>query len=342
MKTMKRLALLSLLALLPLRIAAHEETAANEMALAARNLIATLTAEQKAASVYAMDHDHRLDWHFVPKERKGTTLKEMNPEQRLLTTALLAASLSGQGLMKATSIMSLEQVLQVLEGPNRRFPRDPEMYHISVFGDPAPGATWGWRFEGHHLSLSFTIVNGRHISATPSFMGTNPDIILSGPRKGQQVLADEANLGRALAKSLTAAQKPQTIFNEKAPADIFTAAERKVSPLKPDGLNWKEMTAEQQEMVWRLVNAYVNRARGEIAGADLQKIVDAGRANIYFAWAGGMERGDGHYYRIQGPTFLIEYDNTQNDANHIHAVYRDFDEDFGVDLLKRHYEEAHR
>jgi hypothetical protein len=138
---------------------AHEETAANEMALAARNLIATLTAEQKAASVYAMDHDHRLDWHFVPKERKGTTLKEMNPEQRLLTTALLAASLSGQGLMKATSIMSLEQVLQVLEGPNRRFPRDPEMYHISVFGDPAPGATWGWRFEGHHLSLSFTIVN---------------------------------------------------------------------------------------------------------------------------------------------------------------------------------------
>jgi hypothetical protein len=342
MKTMKRLALLSLLALLPLRIAAHEETAANEMALAARNLIATLTAEQKAASVYAMDHDHRLDWHFVPKERKGTTLKEMNPEQRLLTTALLAASLSGPGLMKATSIMILEQVLQVLEGANRRFRGEPEMLHIGVFGAPAGGATWGWRFEGHHLSLSFTIVNGRHISATPSFMGTNPDIILSGPRKGQQVLADEANLGRALAKSLTAAQKPKTIFNEKAPADIFTAAERKVSPLKPDGLNWKEMTAEQQEMVWRLVNAYVNRARGEIAGADLQKIVDAGRANISFAWAGGMERGDGHYYRIQGPTFLIEYDNTQNDANHIHAVYRDFDEDFGVDLLKRHYEEAHR
>jgi hypothetical protein len=342
MKPMKRIALFSLVLALALPVRAHEEVAANDMAAAANDLIATLTPEQKAASVYPMTHDHRLDWHFVPKDRKGTTLKEMTPEQRHVTTALLAASLSSQGLMKVSGIMSLESILAVLEGSTRRFSRDPELYHISIFGEPGPGKTWAWRFEGHHLSLSFTIVKGQHISATPSFMGTNPDIVKDGPRKGLQVLADEQKLGFALANSLTADQKKKAIFSDKAPADIITGAERKVSPLEPQGIGWSDLNADQRELVWKLVKLYVQRARGEIADADLKKITDAGQDKLHFAWAGGFKHGEGHYYRIQGPTFLIEYDNTQNNANHIHAVYRDFADDFGEDLLKRHYDESHR
>lgn len=338
---MKRFALFSLLAALAIPSQAHEISAANEMAAAANHLLATLTPEQKAIATFAFDADHRLDWHYIPKERKGLTLKEMSSDERHLTTALLASSLSSQGLIKASSIMSLEQILATMEGPNRTFPRDPNLYHVSIFGEPGPGKTWGWRFEGHHLSLSFTVVDGKHISATPSFMGTNPDIVMQGPRKGMQVLAAEENLGRELVKSLSGDQRTKAVIEVKAPSEIITGAKRKVSPLEPMGINWKELNDEQREVLWTLVKEYVQRSRGEIAETDLQKITDAGRDNIAFAWAGGFEHGDGHYYRIQGPTFLIEYDNTQNNANHIHAVYRDFTEDFGEDLLREHYDQDH-
>ncbi len=321
---------------------AHEEIAANEMAAAANSLIASFTPNQKAASVFAMDHDHRLDWHFIPKARKGTTLKEMTPQQRHLTTALLAVSLSRKGLVKASNIMSLEEVLKRIEALSPLAARDPDLYHVNIFGDPGPGKTWGWRFEGHHLSLSFTIVDGLHISSTPSMMGTNPDIVLDGPHKGLQILADEENLARELAKSLSANQKSKVVISAKAPADILSGNRRKISPLEPAGIGWKGLNSDQQKLVWKLVKTYVERARGEIAEADLKKITAAGQDNIHFAWAGGLERGQEHYYRIQGPTFLIEYDNTQNNANHIHCVYRDFREDFGEDLLMRHYEQAHR
>lgn len=319
---------------------ARAHPAADEMAVAAASFLAALTPEQKATATFALRDEHRLDWHFIPKERKGLAIKAMTVEQQHLTVALLAASLSSQGLMKASSIMSLEAVLQVIEGPNRRFSRDPLLYHVSIFGEPKPGQTWAWRFEGHHLSLNFTVVKGEHVSATPSFMGTNPDIVPEGPRQGQQVLAAEENIGRQLAKSLTAAQRAKAVFSDQAPADILTEARRKVSPLEPRGIGWKELNADQTELLWILVKLYVQRSRGEIAEADLKKITDAGREKIHFAWAGGMARGQGHYYRVQGPTFLIEYDNTQNNANHIHAVYRDFESDFGEDLLRRHYEQV--
>jgi hypothetical protein len=338
---MKSLLPLMLVAALAVPVFAHEEEAANEMAAAANSLIASLTPEQKAESVFAMSDDHRLDWHFIPKERKGTSIKEMTPQQQHLTTALLAASLSSTGMMKASSIMGLEEVLQKIEGSSRRFSRDPELYHISIFGEPGPGKTWGWRFEGHHLSLSFTVAGGEHISATPMMMGTNPAIVPDGPHKGLQILADEENLGRELAKSLSDSQRPKSILSEKAPADIITGNQRKISPLEPAGIGWVDLDEKQRKLLWSLVETHVERSRGEIAEADLKKIEDAGQEKIHFAWAGGLERGQGHYYRIQGPTFLIEYDNTQNNANHVHCVFRDFTEDFGEDLLMRHYEEAH-
>jgi hypothetical protein len=265
----------------------------------------------------------------------------MTPQQRHLTTVLLATSLSSKGLIKATNIMSLEEVLRKIEAESPRSARDPELYFVSVFGDPAPGKSWGWRFEGHHLSLSFTVVKGLHISSTPSMMGSNPAIVPDGPHEGLQILADEENVARELAKSLSAEQKAKAVISEKAPPDILSEARRKISPLEPPGIRWTDLNKQQRKLVWNLVKAYVQRARGEIAGADLMKINAAGRDNIHFAWAGGTERGQGHYYRIQGPSFLIEYDNTQNNANHIHCVYRDFNEDFGEDLLQKHYQEAH-
>jgi hypothetical protein len=338
---MKSILVFSLVLAFAIPTRAHEDAAANEMAAAANNLIASFTPDQKLATVFAMDHDHRLDWHFIPKVRKGTALKEMTPQQRHLTTALLAASLSAKGLVKTSYIMSLEEVLKRIEALNPRAARDPELYYVSIFGDPGPGKTWGWRFEGHHLSLNFTIVDGLHVSGTPSMMGTNPGLVLNGPHKGLQILADEENIARKLAKSLSTNQKSEAIINEKAPADILSENRRKISPLEPVGIGWKHLNGNQQELVWKLVKTYVERARGGIAEADLKKIIAAGQENIHFAWAGGLERGQGHYYRIQGPTFLVEYDNTQNNANHIHCVYRDFKEDFGDDLLQRHYEQAH-
>jgi hypothetical protein len=337
---MKCFFVLSLVGALAIRAHAHEELAAAEMALAARSLVASLTPDQKTASVFAIKDEHRLDWHFIPKERKGISIKEMTPQQRHLTTALLACSLSSKGLMKVSNIMSLEQILQTIEGPNRRAARDPELYYVSIFGEPDRGKTWGWRFEGHHLSVSFTIVDG-HVSSTPSMMGANPAIVPDGPHQGMQVLADEENIARQLATSLSTKQRTIAIINEKAPPDILSGNRRKISPLEPAGIGWEDLTGEQQTLVWQLVKIYVERARGEVAEADLAKITAAGRETIHFAWAGGLERGQGHYYRIQGPTFLIEYDNTQHNANHIHCVYRDFNEDFGEDLLRKHYEQAH-
>lgn len=340
---MKRfLTSLALSAALCIPASAHEEHAANDMAAAASAFLVALDPGQREAAQFVFKDDHRLDWLFVPHDRKGLVVKSMKPEQRHLANALLAAGLSSRGLIKAHTIMSLEQVLAVLEGPDRRFPRDPELYYVSIFGEPGPGKTWGWRFEGHHLSLSFTIVNGAHISSTPSFFGTNPGIVKEGPRAGLQTADLEENLGRALVKSLKPEQLGKALIADKAPADIITAAERKVSPFKPEGIAWNDLTGDQKEELWRLVKVYVERARGEIATADLQRIQDAGQDKLLFAWAGGLEAGQGHYYRIQGPTFLIEYDNTQNNANHVHAVYRDFTEDFGEDLLKKHYDEAHR
>lgn len=339
--TMKKLFLLLAAALLAAPVQAHEKVAADDMAHAANALLATLDAKQKQSAMFDFESDHRHDWHFVPKDRTGLLIKELSPEQRLLANALLASGLSSRGLIKANTIMSLEQVLAVLEGPDRRFPRDPELYFISIYGQPGEGKTWGWRFEGHHLSLSFTIVNGEHISATPSFFGTNPGKIKEGPRKGLQTADLEENLARALVKSLNAKQLKQAVIADKAPADIITAANRKVSALKNEGIAWKDLSGDQKEQLWEIVKVYVERARGEISEVDLKNIMDAGQKNLVFAWAGGVDVGQGHYYRVQGPTFLIEYDNTQNGANHVHAVYRDFEDDYGEDLLKEHYKRSH-
>jgi hypothetical protein len=314
-----------------------------DMAAAANHFLAALTPEQKAKAVIELKSDERMNWHFIPKnDRKGLEVKEMTPGQRNLAHALLSSGMSQRGYGKAVTIMSLEEILHEQEKGNPKAPiRDSERYYFSIFGTPSATGTWGWRVEGHHFSQNFTIVNGKDISNTPSFMGTNPAKVLEGSRKGLQVLGTEENLARELVKSLNAEQKKSAIYTNVAPKDIITMAERKVSALATTGLPAAKMTKEQNEMLMKVISEYVNRVRPDLAKTDMEAIQKAGIDKVYFAWGGSVEVGEGHYYRVQGPTFLLEYDNTQNNANHVHAVWRDFAGDFGEDILAKHLKEAH-
>ena len=313
----------------------------DEMTQAARNFLAALTPDQQAKAMFPWDADERQNWHFIPKDRLGLTLKEMTSAQRHLAYGLLNSALSSKGYLKATTIMSLEQLLQEMEGPSRRFPRDPELYHFSIFGTPAVQGTWGWRVEGHHLSQNFTLVDGTFASATPNFFGTNPGEVKQGPRAGLRVLGAEEDLARSLVKSLSEAQKSQALFSEKAPDDVVTGSARVAAITNQVGVLVQDLNAGQRAIVDQLLREFCGRLRSELAAVDLAKIDAAGRGQIRFAWAGGLERGQKHYFRLQGPTFVLEYDNTQNDANHAHCVWRDFVNDFGRDILREHLQRGH-
>jgi hypothetical protein len=314
--------------------------AAREMAESATNFWNALTPEQQAKASYEMKDPERRDWNFVPLVRKGLTIKEMTSGQRALAHAFLASGLSMHGYQQAVTIMSLDDILKAME--NGKGPvRDPELYYFTVFGKPGPTETWGWRVEGHHLSLNFTIADGQAVAAGPVFYGANPAEVRQGPRKGLRVLGVTEDLGRQLIKDLSEEQRKTAIIDATAPKEIITGNQRKANPGEPKGLPAGAMNPEQKEQLVKLVGVFANRLRPELAQQDLDKIEKAGWDKVHFAWAGGLEPGEKHYYRIHGPTFLVEYDNTQNDANHIHTVWRDSANDFGEDILKEHYEADH-
>src|SRR5262245_724393 len=310
------------------------------MARAQTAFLNSLNAEQRAKAIFKLEDEQRFDWHFIPRARKGIPFKELDPAQQRLGNALLASGLGQQGFIKAATIMSLESVLREIEegkGPVR----DPELYFLSLFGDIKSKKSWGWRVEGHHLSLNFTIANG-NIASTPAFFGANPAEVPQGPRKGLRALAAEEDLARALIKSLDDKQRSQAIVSEKAPNDILSTNSRKAEPLKPAGLQTSRLGQKQQEILMTLLREYASRHSPAITAARLDRIRSSGLGSIFFAWAGGLEKGEAHYYRLQAPAFLIEYDNIQNNANHIHSVWRDFNGDFGLDLLAMHYNNDHR
>jgi hypothetical protein len=333
-----RLGFLLALALLASPLRAHESGA--EMAAAANNLLLALQPEQKQKATFEYTDAERKNWHFIPRPRKGLPFKDLTYEQRLLAQGLLASGLSNRGYTKAVSIMSLETVLAELEkskvGGNVR---DPENYFISIFGQPGL-APWGWRVEGHHLSLNFTIPNDQLPVMTPSFFGTNPGQVKTGPRAGTRILGNEEDLGRALVKALTDDQRKVAVILPTAPKDVFNDPKR-TDPTQPEGIAQSQLTAEQSTLLVKLIKEYLFRARPDVAAEDWAKIEQAGLATLHFTWAGGIEPGQPHYYRVQGGHFILEYDNTQNDANHVHSLWRDFDSDFGGDPLKAHLESAH-
>jgi hypothetical protein len=253
----------------------------------------------------------------------------------------MKASLSAAGYGKAVGIIQLEDVLRRLETFGGLL-RNPENYSVSVFGTPGPSAAWGWRIEGHHLSLNFTVVPGKPIAATPAFMGANPAEVPSGPRTGVRTLAREQDLGRALARSADAAQRSRMVIGDRSLGDIVTGPGRERSLASPVGLPVAEMTAEQRGIAAQIVEEYLGNMRGEMAQEELRRMREAGIERLQFAWAGPLDAGKAHYYRLHGPTLLIEFDNTQNDANHIHSVWHDPRGGFGVDALRAHYAASHR
>jgi hypothetical protein len=316
---------------------ANAHSAAEEMADAATNFLGALTADQRTKAVFTFTDEERFDWHFIPKARKGLPFKEMTQPQSTLAEALLKTALSQAGYLKASTIMSLEKVLFEME--NQAAHRDSGLYYFTIFGKPGEGA-WGWRVEGHHLSLNFVVRGDQVLADTPSFFGANPAEVKKGPRQGLRTLAEEEDLGRELVKSLTPEQQKVAIITNNAPREIITGNSRKAKALEPVGIDAGSFTPLQKENLMKLIKQYVSRYRTEMAEPDLKKIMQAGEDKIQFAWAGAIEPGKGHYYRIQGPTFLMEYDDTQDNANHIHTVWRDLQNDFGEDLLRQHYDQV--
>ena len=327
----------------PLIIPASER--AERMATACINFLETLTPALRRKAEIAFEESERLRWHYIPLEmweRGGVSIGEMNEKQREAAFSLLACGLSEKGYQKATKIMNLETTLGELERAEgtTRLVRDPERYFFSVFGDVANNKPWGWRAEGHHVSLHYTVVNRELISPYPSFFGSNPAEVRHGPKKGLRILSAEEDLARQLLGSFNPDQKRKAIINATAPADILTRDVPKVELDAVEGLAAESMTTGQRETLVKLIHEYVERLPEEIAAAEIRKLRDAKINEIHFAWAGAEERGKPHYYRMHGPFFFVEYDNTQNDANHIHTVWRHLDDDFGVDLLRLHYRNA--
>ncbi len=323
-----------LLSLTSTSVFAHD--VGGQMAEAATNFLATLTTEQRATATFEFKAEERFNWHFIPRARKGLAFRDMSFPQQTLAQALIQTPLSHRGYFKAATIMTLDQVLYEVENHAER--RAPGQYSISIFGTPGKDP-WGWRIEGHHLSLNFTVGHGA-VAKTPSFMGSNPAEVRSGPRQGLRVLAREDDLAHTLIQSLTDAQRAVAIVTTNAPREIITSTNRHVTALQPAGMTSAQFTPEQHGVFMELLREYVFRYRDELAAADWQKIEQAGPEQLHFAWAGGIAPGQGHYYRIQGPTFLMEFDQTQDNANHIHTVWRDLENDFGDDLLRQHYEEV--
>lgn len=335
----------------------------DDMLAAATTFLSLLSPEQKQKATFSIDDQERYNWHFVPRERKGLPLKQMTPEQRQAAMALLKTTLSTQGYDKATSIIDNENVLRVIDNrpPNDTY-RDPENYSFTIFGDPSPQNPWGWRLEGHHLSLNFLGQTGKVLSQTPIFFGSNPakleydprmaDKRMSDPRvkdlpqRGREVLKLEIDRAFALLNTLTPEQRKKAVVDAVAYPEMLTSNQRKASIEKMDGLPLTDMTAPQRKLFLALLQTYLDNYRITLAKQQLDKLEKAGLDNLRFAWAGDqtpeLGEGKGWYYRIQGPTILIEYDNTQSNANHVHTVVRDLTNDFGEDLLREHYINNHQ
>ena len=306
-----------------------------EMSAAAGRFLAALGPDQRKQAQLELETRERANWHFIPRSRRGLPFKSMSPEQRRLAEQLVATGLSRQGYDTAMTIVGLETVLAETDGPYR----DPELYYLTIFGEPGAHRPWGWRFEGHHLSLNFTSPGAALPAVTPSFFGSNPSERRQVGRV-ERVLAPEEDLARELVKSLDVTQRKAAIFSASAPSDILNGPGRELTPAA--GIGYEQLGELQRGLLVRLIKLYLDRHRPDVAAEEWARIERAGLPAIRFAWAGGLEHGQGHYYRVQGRSFVMEYDNTQNNANHIHTVWRDAERDFGVDLLREHYRASHR
>lgn len=306
------------------------------MAIEANAFLDSLDAPRRRQALYPFDSGERFDWHYIPRRRPGLHLRDMNAGQRAAALGLLASGLSDTGFAAAQGIMALEEVLK---------PREPAMdydagnFAFIVFGNPEMGAPWAWRVDGHHLSISVTIADEDAVTAQPLFMGANP-ASLDAAHRVHSVLGAEQELARELMHGLDDHARLRALIAPEAPEEIITGPGREHSLRRPCGLPFTALDASQGALLLDLVETYARRLRPELASWEMERLREAGIGGLHFAWAGGLEPGQPHYYRIHGPTLLVEYDNTQNRADHIHTVWHDPELDFGRDLLAEHYEEG--
>jgi hypothetical protein len=270
-------------------------------------------------------------------QRDGIPMKDLAPDQKEKLNSLLQMFLSKEGYNRTRSIMDLEYILQELQPNNTH--RIPENYLVAIYGTPGKNSVWGWKFSGHHIALNFTVINNK-LEFAPFFFGSNPAIVGQGPKKGLRVLREEEDLGLELINLLTAEQKQKAIFQTSAFDDIVTTNARQATPLDPVGISVSEMSVAQYQLLKKIILRYLSSMPPAVAKVRMNKIAKEDMNSVGFGWAGETVLNKPHYYRIQGKTFLIEFDNTQNNANHIHLVWRDFKGDFGTDLLKEHYQNS--
>ncbi|MEO9894702.1 DUF3500 domain-containing protein [Aurantibacter sp.] len=309
--------------------------------------IASLSEDLKAKAIFSLDDEERFNMKYIPISRKGPRFHDFNEIQKSAAIDLLKSSLGEEGFRKSKDIMSLEKVLRVIEDddndlmPDGRPRRDPLNYHFLIFGDPASENPWGWKFEGHHLSLNFTSSDGKISSATPIFFGANPGVIKITGHKDKEVLKKETSLSFKLVNSLSSEQLKKAKFADIAPEEIITTTIRKVENFEQKGIFFNELTTTQKETFNELLDLYMNNYEKKFSEAYREKIKNAGIDKLSFSWAGSLVPGTPNYWCIQGPVLIIEYDNTQTDANHVHTVVRDPTNDYGEDTLQKHYEEGH-
>jgi hypothetical protein len=330
-----------LFAALTSSIFAHEghnhNPAAAEMNTAANVFLSSLDETQKKAAIFEFKNAERQNWHFVPMDREGVRFDALKPHQQHLAFGLLGSGLTQKGLLTATQIMTLEEILRSRGGDPEV--RNTEKYSIAIFGEPSPTEPWGWRFEGHHLSMNFSIL-GDKVIGLPAFYGTNPAELKKGPLKGLRPLGEIEDAGRAFANSLVkTGHKP--VFSEEAPKEILTAQDSEAKRQEIQGVTSDKLDGEQIKQLLAIIDQVASMQRQEVTNDSLRKIHTTQRKKLHFAWGGSLERNGPHYFRIQGVDFIIEYANTQNDANHAHLVWRDLKNDFARDSLKKHYAEDH-
>ena len=308
------------------------------MAAACGDLLDSLNAEQRARATFPYLDGERLFWYYPPLNRHGLPLLAMSGEQQGLARRVLEAALSEQGYEEACAIIDHELILgeQERAAGQLHWARDPGRYYFTLFGDPHGADPWGWRAEGHHLSLHFSIWGERVISTTPFFFGSNPAEVLHGPKRGLRILARREDLAFQLMDSLDQSQRSHAVIYDKAPWDILTYNSTRAVLPREEGLAADRLDAAQREILTALVETYVNQVRSDVARHKLEHLRRDGLGHLRVAWAGPVARREGHYYRIHGGNFLVEFDNCQNDANHVHSVWRDVDNDFAQDVLRDH------
>lgn len=310
---------------------AQDKPSAGDMAKSAQTFLEHLSDDQKQQATFAFDSEERLNWHFIPRERKGLPLKDMNDEDRKRAYELIKTGLSESGYAQALDVMALEEVLYLLEEGDRaerRAKRDPLKYYISVFGEPSNTGKWGWRVEGHHLSLNYTIEDGKVVSSTPEFFGANPALIDAGPGRKVRVLGTEEDLARQILKLCDDEQKALAWQDMKAPDDLRGGGVAQPVVTNPVGLAVSQMTPDQKKLLQKLLSEYLKNMPADVEKERRARINASGIDDIYFAWWGSSEPNERHYYVVQGETFIIEYNNTQNSANHVHSFWRNIDGDF--------------